>query len=533
MKLNKFAVRIIAVLAAAVMTVSLAGCISSYNSNPIVAKVGSVKLDLSQYLSLYNNTDSSSNMYYTYLQYGLITRQQYAEYILEELVNYGVQIDQLDVQKITLDAEEEAKLQNDVDEQVKSYVNSNYLSKVDSSITDETAKYEAALELFKADLKANGTNFDKYRASVEENLRQTARLKKLHELTVANVAVTNDDVKTYVSTTTNTSVTVSNFNSSWQNLLGLTSKAAPLFMPHPEKAVEDDPETTDKDEAKDADPMQEIFSVLHLLIKFSTTADSTVTDLEEYAGKDEEFTKKMNDFEEILPGLTAEEFLAKCYDKETCDDPGMQNPSYQYFGYLMQESIISSYYSGFGYAAMKLRFGDEWQSEKEKNADTTGTAENAGEPEYNVTMFELADGTQIAKVLTTAGVHYIIINTNECFNMYDEDGYLMLPLYDGDELVTDDEGIVTVHDRHMTQEQLDAINETLSNIKATPTETEEGGDAEDDETEAVTLKSIYEYYRTTKLESMQSEVYNNMFNEWKKNTKIVKKTNVIKSFYQG
>jgi hypothetical protein len=45
------------------MCASMFGCISSYKTNPMIAKVGNVKLDLNQYLTLYNNTDSSTNMY--------------------------------------------------------------------------------------------------------------------------------------------------------------------------------------------------------------------------------------------------------------------------------------------------------------------------------------------------------------------------------------------------------------------------------------------------------------------------------------
>ena len=547
MKLNKTLVRVLAVLMIAAMSVGLMGCVSSYNSDPLIAKVGGVKLRLSQYLSLYNNTDQNSNPFYTYLQYGLIDRKQYAEYMLDELVEYGVQLDQLEVQKITLDTDEEAKLQQDVDDQIKSYVNTNYLSKVDENITDENARYESALELFKADLKKNKSNFDKYRKGVEDSLRQTARLAKLRELTVKDVTACADDVKAYVKDNTKTDITVSNFYSAWSQFLSMSTKALPLYMPHPEKAVEDDPATENTDETAEADPFKEFFSVKHLLFKFETAAGDDVEDLAAYGAEDKVFTVKMEDFENEISGLDSAAFLEKCFSG-ICEDPGMKTPTYQYFGYLMQESLLGSYYKGFGYAAMKLRFGDEWKSEAEKAEPKEG--EEAVTAEYNVEMFELTDGAKVAKVYTTAGVHYIILNTEDTFCMYDEDGYCMIPVYENDEAVANSDGILTIHDRTMTQEQLDAVNEALSHIKAAPAEEEEGEgedkEAEDsgetadpenteetEEAEPITAKDIYDFYYETKLASMKTDKYNEEFKVWKENTKIVKKTNLLKSLYQG
>lgn len=536
MKLNKTLVRVLAVCLIAAMSVGLMGCVSSYNTDPLVAKAGNVKLYLSQYISLYNNTDQNTNPFYTYLQYGLIDSKQYAEYMLDELVEYGVQLDQLEVQNITLDSDEEAQLQKDVDEQIKSYVNTNYLSKVSEDITDENAKYEAALELFKAELKKNKSSFEKYRDGVEENLRRTARLNKLRDITVAGVSASSSDVISYVKDATKTDVTVSSFYSTWSQFLSMSTKAIPLYMPHPEKGVEDDPATEDKDETVEADPFKEFFSVKHLLIKFAETAGDDEEDLAAYGEKDNVFTEKKNEFEETLATLTSEQFLEKCFDSVYCDDPGMMAPTYQHFGYLMQESLLSSYYAGFGYASMKLRFGDEWKSDKEKAEPAEG--EEPVTAEYDVEMIELADGVKIAKVYTTAGVHYIIINTEDAFCMYDEDGYVMIPVYENDEVVAKDNGILTIHDKVMTQEQLDAVNEAFSHIKAAPAEKEEGEEEteeteETEEAEPVTAKDIYDYFFETKLSSMKSEYYNEQFKIWKENTKIVKKENIIKAFYQG
>lgn len=550
MKLNKSVVRIIAVLLVAVMAAGAAGCVKSYRTNPVVAKVGSVKLDFNQYMTLFNNTDST---YYQLLSYGYISGEQYADYILNDLITYGIQLDQVKVQNITLNEEEEAKLQSDVDNEIKSYLESNYASKIDSGITDATEKYNAMLDLLKKDLKDQKSNFDTYRKGIEDALRNTALIEKLKNITVADVNVTNDDVKKYYEDNAKKDITVSSFNSSWQSFITQAAKLPPLFMPHPEKAVEDDPETTDKDESKAAEEDAAIFSVQHLLMKFKETAGDSVTDLNAYAAEDADLIAKMNDFEETLTTLTTEQFLEKCHDKSICDDPGMLQPSYQYFGYMMQKSIIDSYYAGFGYAAMKLHFGEDWEPETEN--DDSKTTDKPTIPDYMVKFYDLADGGKVAKVLTKAGIHYIIVNPNDCFGIYDDEGNLMLPLYEGDELVKDGEGIVTATG-HMTQAQLDNMNKILVNCQARieikddeentgDTETADGdnedADTEDnteDDTETeekvvYTAKTLYDYCNETKLSAMQAEVFTQKIKEWGENTKIKTNKSLLKTLYKG
>lgn len=521
MNLKKTLAGIVAFLMIAVMALSLVGCVNSYANNPLVAKVGNVKLYLNDYMTIYNNSNYSQ-----YLQYGLMDRKQYADFILDTLVMQGVQLDQLEKQNITLDAEEEAKALSDAADEIKEYVDSNYLSKVDASITDDAARYEAALELFKAYLVENGTNYEDYVKSVEDSFRQSARLQKLNDLTVKDVTVTTDEVKTYITDQVKTSVTASDFYTSWSSFVSLSAKTAPLFMPHPERAVEDDPETADKDESQDADPYAEFFSVKHLLYKFKTQAEEGTKDLAEYADNDKEASVRMSKLEEELTQLDTQKFLDMIENSEINEDPGMAQPSYQYFGYIMQSSLLDKYYDGFGYAAMKLKFGEDWKSDKEKEALTSTAEEGNDGPEYEVTILELADGNKIAKVFTTTGVHYIILNENDIFGMYDDEGYLMLPVYENDSPVTDGEGVVTVNGGHITSEQIETVDEILANLK--PAETDE-----ETETEPVTLKSMYQYYYDAKLSSAQNSFYSTKVTEWKENTRIVKKENVLKAFYQG
>ena len=526
MKSMKTIVRIAAAFMLVAMFAGAVGCISSYNTNPVIARVGSVDLDLNRFLSLYNNTDTSSNPYYQYLQYGLMTREQYAEQIIEELVSYGVQLDQLKVQNITLDEAEEAELEQNIDKQILDYAVETYGSKVDSSITDADAKAQAALDLLKEELKKNNKTFESYRNDVAESLRTNARLDKLREITIGEINVTADDIKAYYEANAKAG-TVSSFKSAFESFISNTSKSIPLAIPHPEKAVEDDPATEDTNEAKEADPYGEIFSVQHVLIKFATAPDDEGKEnLEDYAASEESFVEKANAFEAEIPTLTTEQFIEKCHDKDVCEDPGMQDPVYMYFGYIMQQDVISSYYDGFGYAAMKLKFGDEWEP---KASDSESESKPAT---YKVEYFDLTDGGKVAKVFTTAGAHYIIVNPNDCFGMYDENGYFMLPLYDGDNLVTDSEGIVTANG-HMTQETFDLVNNIFAVITEKAETTEDESEKDEEEAEPVTLKSVYDYIFSTKKDSMESEKYSAIFKEWKDNTNISVNRSLLKPFMQN
>lgn len=540
MKRTNVIVRALAVVMAVIMIASLTACVSSYNSNPTVAKVGNVKLDLNQYLTLYNNTDTSTNMYYTYLQYGMIDREQYANLILDELVNYGVQLNQVQVQNVTLTEEGEAKLQQDIEDRIKEYCDTNYASKIDASITDAEAKYQAELELLKQELADNKTTFEAYRKNLEESLRSSALLERLREIAVDGVTAAREDVVKYFEDNVNTKTTVTSFKSAMDSFMIRSTETLPYYMPQPQKAVEDDPETADTDETAEANPYGDFFSVYHTLLQFKVAAGDDVTDLAAYGAEDADFVAKMEAFEQLIPTLDRAQFIEKCFDKDTCEDPGMLQPAYQYFGYIMQESLIDSYYEGFGYAAMKLRFGDEWELKTE-----AGDAKEELKPEttkYPLKYFTLTDGTQIVKVFTKGGVHYIVLNDNDIFSMYDEEGYLMVPVYENDELVTDGEGIVTLNG-HMTQEQLDAMNETLSKAHAQITITDDSEDTEnsgeskeaaaEEEPEPITAKTLYDAIYEAKQAAMENEVFTTKFNEWKENTKIVTHKNLLKSLYQG
>lgn len=538
MKSMKSLVRVAAVILLAVFTAGLVAC-SSYNTNPTVATVGGVKIDLKRFNSLYFNTDSSSNPYYSYMQQGYISRDQYANYIIEDLVNYGVQMDQIQKQNITLDETEEAEVQQQIEDNIKDYAVKTYSSKIDSAIKGEEEKAAACIDLLKKELADNNATFEDYRKSIEDSVRNNALIEKLRKNAVGTIEASVDDMIKYFDDNAKTT-NVSSFRSAFQSFITNSSKAVPLCIPHPEKAVEDNPDTTDTDESKEANPYGDIFSVQHVLIKFKNEAkDDDAKDLTAYAANDEEFMTKITEFEAKIPTLDTAQFLDECHNKDVCEDPGMLNPAYQFFGYMMQEELIDSYYDGFGYAAMKIRFGQDWEPKSEEKDDKEAASETAKPEEkkdYKVEYFTLTDGAQVAKVYSTTGAHYIIVNPNDCYCMYDADGYLMLPLYDGDTVRTKDGAIETAKGT-MTQEQLDAVNAAFDFItKKAETNTDDTDENEsedqtedqtEEETEVLDLKAIYDYYKGVREESMESEKYAEIFKQWKDSTSINVNRNLL------
>lgn len=523
MKLKKTLLRAAAALLISLMAFGLVGC--SYKDNPLVAKVGGEKIYMNEYYSAFQSYASQSSG---------MNAEQYANFVLDQVILKAVQRDQLNVQNITLTEEDEAKVQEDVDNYIKEYVEQNYLSKVDEKITDENERYNEAFKLFvESEVKEAGTDFDTLRAGLVDTYRQNARAQKLYDKTVEGVSVTVDSVRSYIFNQINKQITAKAFKTGWDNFIKTTNKTLPLFMPHPENAIEDDPDT-EADEHVDADPTKAFFAVERILIKFAAApTDEEAKDLTAFAEKDKDFGVKVNSLDEAIPTLTLEQFLERAYSSDTNDDPEMKDPYRQYFGYLMQQDVISDYDDGFGYAAMKLMFGEEWQSEKDKkNASNTSADDPAANgPEYEVTMMDLADGNKVAKVLSDVGMIYVVLhNTDYLGKVYAEDGNVKLPVYDGDNPVAGENGFTTVSGGTVTEAEINEINEIFANIKLAPSDE---GEKTDEEAEPVTIKSVFDYYQKNKLNAEQSMYYQNMLTEWKNNTKIKVKKNIIKSFYQG
>lgn len=511
MKTNRFIVRLIAVAAMLAMLLSFVGCANAYNNDPTVVKCGSVKLGLRKYMNYFQNS-----AYYQYYKAGYIDAETYKNLVMDQLVSYGVQLDQVKKQGITLTSEEEAKVQDDVEAQIKTYLDENYKDSIDKSLTDADEIYEAEMKLLLKDLKDNGSNFKKFRAELEDNIRNTALVEKLRDSVVGDITVSNDDVKKYFDDNMSTATTIANFNSSFGSFITGSSQNIPYYMP----VVGEKAEAAEGEEAQEPNPYDELFSVFHLLVKFETKAGEDVTDYPAYAAEDTSVSKNMSMLEERLPELTAEQFLSEYCFGDVCEDPGMKNTAYQFFGYTMAESLISSYYEGWGNAAMMLKY-PEWEPKAEET-DSSDTSEEKPEIDHDYTRLTLGDGTEIMRVFTDTGVHYIILNTNNWNAMYNEEGKLMIPIYDGDQLVKEGDSIVTTAG-NISQEVFDAIELALSSV----------GDKADADRKEVSAKSLYDTIREAALTTAQNAAYNDKYTEWKEATKIVIKDNIIKNLSIG
>lgn len=77
---------------------------------------------------------------------------------------------------------------------------------------------------------------------------------------------------------------------------------------------------------------------------------------------------------------------------EKGEDEGMKQDGFKDTGYIMNENFISKYSDGFGYAAMKLYFGRDWEpaeEEEEEDSENPGEeTENPGEETEDPTETE-------------------------------------------------------------------------------------------------------------------------------------------------
>ena len=287
------------------------------------------------------------------------------------------------------------------------------------------------------------------------------------------------------------------------------------------KAAETTEEDTESDEeTTEPNPYDELFSVQHVLVKFAEEPGADVKDYAAYAAEDDELKTQMEFIESRIGDVDLAAFINDfCHNADVCEDPGMEKDSYQFFGYLMAESLISSYYDGFGDAAMMLKYLD-WQPE-----DETDDSKTEEETPYNFDykLFTLADGNEVMRMYSKAGVHYIVLNPNDWNCMYDpESGMLRVVLYDGEEPVKDGSSYVTTAG-NISESVFNAIQEAFSHI----------GDKDSESFVETTCKSIYDYYSDAALSSAQNEVYGGVYNEWKENTKIKIKDKVVKAFYSN
>ncbi len=386
--------RLVAIFALAAMLLSVCAC-SATNDNPVIAKTGKVKLDFNVYKNFY----TISQNYYLYSQYKLYTAEQYRDMILDQVIAYGVCLDQCRIQGITLNAEEETKLDEDVQKSIDDQL-AAYASKVDPSITDKDAIRDAEMKLLVAQIKQNGLTYDAYVAEIESSLRNNMLLDKLRDSVYAEVSIEDSDVRKYYDehleedkkAYTDEEKRISSFYTAWSSFVS-GSGHIPFYNP------------------------KDLFTVNHLLIKYDKDTDSKDPSVTPSFSKAVQVNIDLIE-EQLTSGIDMEKFVELL--KEHGEDPGMENEDgYFKYGYLIHEELVEKYEEGFGYAAMKL-FDENWEPPKEdedkdkdddKDTDAADDDKDKDETEPpELTYFELTDGTKIVRVATDLGYHYMYIN---------------------------------------------------------------------------------------------------------------------------
>ena len=412
--MKKHFAKLIALLVAVLMICSALAC-SAVDSNPTIGKVGKVKLDLNMYYSRYQN-------YAQYLSYG-VSGATIAAQIKNELIVYGVALDKcykLGFDKFT--DEEIAEIDAQLDESIKSVLE-GYKDKIDKSITDPTEIYNAEMKLFKAELKKNGMSYKAYVKSIRNSLEENYMLDKLRAYSDADITITDDDIDAFIQEQSITDM------ENYQD---------------PEKILDFYSAYTGYQQGSGMIPLynpENIFFVKHLLVKYSSTKEDAAVPTGGAQGKNGVW--ELEGFEkitEVMNYLKSEEATLEGFEEliaEKGEDEGMKQDGFKDIGYIMNENFISKYSDGFGYAAMKLYFGRDWEpAEEEEEEDTENPGEeteNPGEetedptetedpdetgdddedePKYTVGYFTVkdADGNDVTvvSVETTYGIHFIV-----------------------------------------------------------------------------------------------------------------------------
>lgn len=416
--MRKHLFKLTAIVIAALMLASTLAC-SAVNNNPLLGKIGDVKI----YYDMYSSNLSN---YYYYIQQGQMTGETVHSLIKNQLITYGVTLNRVHElgleDKLTDDdkAEINKKIQESLDKAISGY-------KVDESITDEDAIHDAKLEAFKAALKKSGSSYKKYMADLEKDVTESYLLEKLRKIEDDTVTLSDEDAYAYFEeqapkdAESYNSEHVDDFYTAYNKYL-TDQGIIPFYIP------------------------DGVFFVNHLLVKYATSdtktgsGDSATTEHPEVpqdgrdgeygvfdkedADKIDEVLKALNDsnttiedFKQLIDDLGEDEGVqSEITEGDDARDEGMYHDT----GYLMHEELLNKYTDGFGYAAMKAHAGQDWEPKEDEDEkdDTTDTAGSDDKEEdtkdYKLKYFTIknADGEDmtVVQVETTYGVHFVFDN---------------------------------------------------------------------------------------------------------------------------
>ena len=302
-------------LALVLVFAAFAGCSAKLN-DPVVGKVGNIDIRFQTYYRVYVNNMYMQSIYGTY---DVSTDEAYRAFqdtVFDSIVNSLLPIYVAKQEGVTLTAEEEAEVQESLQQEIDSLYES-YADDVDASITDEDEKRAEEEKLLLADLKANGLTYDKYIKSIEDSLRDEAIANKYIESLLAEVTVTDDDVQAYYDEQ----------------------------LAYYQERYEEDP----------ANYFDDYSSFLNggsqpLVVPEGYNYYKHILVLDAEEGEDK-------DVDAIVAEIYAKIEAGEDFDaliEEYGEDPGMQNEPYKTEGYILSEANASDYYEEFSAAALAL-----------------------------------------------------------------------------------------------------------------------------------------------------------------------------------
>ncbi len=320
---KKTAVRALALMLILCMAVlAFAGC-NARNPNVTVMLVGNLKVGMTKYYSLYN---SYKNFYGSYGMYNVSTAEdfrQFQDIVFDHLAETYLPLYWANQNGVTLSAEEEAKVQADLEAQLNEYLDS-FKDKIDSSLTDAEAIRAAELKLLKKDLRTNGWTYKDYVQMLLDNIHGGAvATKYMNGIYDERVSVTAEDVQARYDellaeqTATYAEKPVQYFTDYNAHISNGTLQ--PLVAPEGYRFVK------------------------HILIAFAK--EGQTKDVDAIVAEVQQKLDSGVDFDELVADYG--------------EDPGMQSEPYISTGYLISADTIDKYYDHFGEAAMALeKIGD-------------------------------------------------------------------------------------------------------------------------------------------------------------------------------
>ncbi len=302
-------------LALVLVFAAFAGCSAKLN-DPVVGKVGNIDIRFQTYYRVYVNNMYMQSIYGTYDVSTDEAYRAFQDMVFDSIINSMLPIYVAKQAGVTLTAEEEAEVQESLQQEIDSLY-ASYADDVDAAITDEDEKRAEEEKLLLADLKANGLTYDKYIKSIEDSLRDEAIANKYIESLLAEVTVTDDDVQAYYD-----------------------EKLA-----YYQERYEEDP----------ANYFDDYSSFLNggsqpLVVPEGYNYYKHILVLDAEEGEDK-------DVDAIVAEIYAKIEAGEDFDaliEEYGEDPGMQNEPYKTEGYILSEANASDYYEEFSAAALAL-----------------------------------------------------------------------------------------------------------------------------------------------------------------------------------